>query len=76
MMRRALAPVAGGLLIGFVVTNWVGRLAEAQLFQVKTRDPMILAGTAIAVAAVALLAAYASARHASRTDPISVLKAE
>lgn len=76
MMKQTLAPVTVGLLIGIVVTNWASRLAEAQLYQVKARDPVTLAATAMTVIVVALLAAYVPARRASKIDPIIVLKAE
>ncbi len=76
MVKQTLAPVAGGILIGLVVTRWASRLAEAQLFQVETRDPVTLTIAVLTVVAVALLAAYVPARRASRVDPMVVLRAE
>jgi putative ABC transport system permease protein len=76
MVKQTLAPVAGGVLIGLVATRWASRLAEAQLFQVETRDPATLGLTVLTVVAVALLAAYVPARRASRVDPMVVLRAE
>lgn len=76
MIRQALAPVAVGLPIGIVATYWAGRLAEAQLFQIKTRDPVTLAAVIGIVVAVAFLAALVPAYRASRTNPMTTLKAE
>lgn len=76
VVRQALAPVAAGLLAGLVAAQWLRRLAEAQLFEVNARDPATLAAAAITVTAAALVAAYVPARHASRVDPIVVLRAE
>jgi ABC-type antimicrobial peptide transport system permease subunit len=61
---------------GLLATQWFGRIAEAQLFEVNARDPVTLTAAAITVAAAALVAAYLPARHATRVDPIEVLRAE
>ena len=76
MLRQTLTPVAVGLLGGLLATRWAGRLAEAQLFNVKTHDPITLAAAALTVLVTAALAAYLPARRAGRVDPISVLRAE
>jgi ABC-type lipoprotein release transport system permease subunit len=61
---------------GVASARLLGKLAEAQLFQVKTDDPVTLAAAAATVLAAALLASWWPARHAARVDPIIVLKAE
>jgi putative ABC transport system permease protein len=76
VVRQALAPVALGLAGGLLATRWAGRLAEAQLFKVETRDPLTLVAAALVIVAAALLAAYVPARRASRVDPAVVLRAE
>jgi putative ABC transport system permease protein len=76
MMRQALTPVAAGILIGVMATHWLRRIAETQLFQIDAHEPLTLAAAAMTVAAAALVAAYLPARHASRVDPIVVLRAE
>jgi putative ABC transport system permease protein len=76
VLRQAVAPVTMGILAGLVTTLWLRRIAEAQLFDVNARDPLTLAATAVTVAAAAFAAAYLPARHASRVDPIDVLRAE
>jgi hypothetical protein len=76
MVRQAITPVGVGLLGGLAATQWLRRIAEAQLFAVDARDPVTLAAAAITVAAAALAAAYLPARHASRVDAIGALRAE
>lgn len=76
VLRQALGPVAVGILVGLVVTRWLGHVAEAQLSGVKGRDPVTLAAVVVVVGATALLAAYLPARHVTRVDPIGALRAE
>ena len=60
----------GGLLLVWLLTG----LMQAMLNDVKPTDPLIFAGTAAAVVAVAFLASYLPARSASRVDPMIVLR--
>lgn len=76
MVRQATVPAAIGVAGGLVATRWMARLAEAQLFDVKTSDPATLLGASLAVLIATLLAAYLPARHAARVDPIVALRSE
>jgi putative ABC transport system permease protein len=76
MVGQTLAPIAAGLILGLVLTRWLSRLAEAQLYKVETNDPVMTAVAALVVTVVAVLAAYAPARRACRVDPLSVLRSE
>ncbi len=75
-IRQVAAPVVLGLVVGLGVTRAVARLAEAQLYKVETRDPLILAVAAATVLTVAFVAAYMPARRARRVDPVVMLRAE
>jgi predicted permease len=76
MVSQALLPVIAGLLIGLAATRWLSRFAEAQLYEVDTRDPFTLAVAASTVVVAAIIAAYLPARHASRVDPMIALRTE
>ena len=52
------------------------RLAIRRLRNAPVRDPLTIIVAAVVVAAAALVAAYVPARHATRVDPIGVLRAE
>ena len=62
--------------MGLAATRWTARLAEAQLFEVKTSDPATLAAATLIVLAATLLASYLPARHAARVDPVIALRSE
>ena len=75
-LAKALAPTLAGVALGLLATRWLGRLAEAQLYEVDTGDPATLALAVAAVTVAALLAAYLPARRAARIDPMAVLRRE
>jgi putative ABC transport system permease protein len=76
VVREAVSPVAVGIVAGLLAARWLRRVAEAQLFEVNASDPVTLGAAAVTVAVAALIAAYLPARHATRVDPIAVLRAE
>jgi putative ABC transport system permease protein len=64
----AIAGVAGSLALT--------RLLKSQLFSIKPTDTATLAGAAILLLLVALLACYFPARRATRVDPLVALRHE
>lgn len=71
-MRLTLAGVGLGIAAGVVVTRSLSTL----LFGVEPADPGILAGVALLLVAVGLLASYVPARRAMNVDPVTILQAE
>jgi putative ABC transport system permease protein len=71
-MRLALVGVALGGAIAVVVSRWVKPL----LFEVSPRDPVVFAGVAAVLLAVAAVASFVPARRAARTDPMRALRTE
>ncbi|MBV9763367.1 MAG: hypothetical protein JOZ48_00865 [Acidobacteriaceae bacterium] len=63
-------------MIGAVGSIAATRLLRSQLYGVKSTDPWVFGIVAVLLAAVAILAAYIPAYHASRVDPITVLREE
>jgi putative ABC transport system permease protein len=76
IVGEALPPLAVGLAAGLLATRWLAGFAEAQLFDVDTRDPLTLGLAAATVVASALAAAYLPARRGARVDPVVVLRTE
>ena len=65
-----------GALAGLVVALAASRLLATLLFEVSPADPISMIGSALVLLAVALVAAYVPARHATRVDPVEALRAD
>jgi ABC-type antimicrobial peptide transport system permease subunit len=76
VVRRGMALVGAGALLGLLLAALAGRLLESLLFGVSALDPLAFAAALALLAAVALIANYLPAARAARTDPVTVLKAE
>jgi predicted permease len=72
----ALRPVLGGLVVGLVTAAALSSLLRGMLFGVRGIDPGTYGMVALGFALVALLAAAAPAREATRVDPRAALRAE
>ena len=76
VMVHSMAPALAGAGLGLLATTWLTRALDSVLYQVAPRDPVLLAGSAVVVLTVALLAAALPTWRAMRTDPIAALRAE
>jgi putative ABC transport system permease protein len=65
-----------GLAIGVGLSLLVGRTLEGFLFGVAPYDPLVLAGVALLLLAVAAIATLVPAWRASRIDPMVALRHE
>jgi predicted permease len=74
ILRQGMSLVVMGVLIGFTAALLVGRLLSRMLYGVSASDPVSLAGAALVLLAIALLACYLPARWASRVDPLVALR--
>ena len=74
ILREGMSLVAAGVLIGFTAALAVGRLLSRMLFGVSASDPASVAGAALILSMVALLACYLPARRATRVDPLEALR--
>jgi ABC-type antimicrobial peptide transport system permease subunit len=74
VLGEGMSLVMTGVLIGFVSALAVGRLLSRMLFGVGASDPFSVAGAALILSTVALLACYLPARWATRVDPLQALR--
>jgi putative ABC transport system permease protein len=74
ILNQGMSLVLTGVLIGFVVALFVGRLLSRMLYGVGASDPISVAGAAVVLLAIALVACYLPARSASRVDPMTALR--
>jgi putative ABC transport system permease protein len=65
--------IAIGVVLGTTVAVFFGRALEAQLFEVKSADPLSLASAAVLFGAVALAVCLLPALRAARTDLLMAL---
>jgi putative ABC transport system permease protein len=73
---QAMAPVAAGLIAGIAAALAFSRLMQSMLFGVTPRDPVMITGIPIALAAVALLSCMIPAQRAAKIDPTVALREE
>ncbi|MFP5235429.1 MAG: ADOP family duplicated permease [Acidobacteriota bacterium] len=71
-MRMAVA----GLVLGVAGAVGLGRLMHSTLYGVKTVDALSLAGVAVLLSGVALLACWFPARRSAQVDPMRALRNE
>jgi len=74
ILKQGMSLVLTGVMIGFAANLLVGRLLSRMLYGVSTSDPVSIAGAALMLLTIALLACYLPARSASRVDPLVALR--
>jgi hypothetical protein len=73
--RSALSLWIIGLLGGMVGAWWLSRLMEAHLYGVEALDPASWVGAIVLLSVAVWGASLMPARHASRLDPVDLLRA-
>jgi ABC-type antimicrobial peptide transport system permease subunit len=76
ILRETLYLVLAGLILGVPAALFGARLISTQLFGLSPTDPLTIAGAAVVLSVVAMLAGYLPARRASRVNPLSALRYE
>jgi predicted permease len=71
---EGLLTAIGGLVIGFVALRWLRPLLDPVLYAVGSLEAPIVAGAGVLVVVVSVLASLGPAKHASRVDPLLVIK--
>jgi putative ABC transport system permease protein len=70
---RGLRPLLAGVVVGTVLSLYTARLLESRLYRVSPSDPYTIAGTALLLVVVSIVALFAPARRAIRVQPIVAL---
>jgi putative ABC transport system permease protein len=76
VLRGALAMTAAGVLIGGPLALGAGRALQSLLYGVAPTNVLLVAGSAMGLVGVALLASAAPAWRAARVDPVIALRAD
>jgi putative ABC transport system permease protein len=76
VLRQGLTLTAVGVVAGIAGALALTRAITNLLFEVSATDPIVYAGVAILLAAVALAACYLPARRSARVDPLIALRYE
>jgi predicted permease len=76
VLVQGMAPVVLGLGAGIATALLVGRAIRGLLFEVQPTDPMTIAGVAVLLLVVGVLACLVPARRAAGTDAIAALRLE
>jgi predicted permease len=76
VLLRGLRMTLAGLVLGILMALAMTRLLGGFLFEVSPLDPLVFAGGMAVLLGVGQLASYLPARFASRSDPMTALRAE
>ncbi|WP_158748893.1 ABC transporter permease [Acidobacterium sp. S8] len=76
VLRGAFLQIVIGLAVGIPISIGCGHLIAAQLYQVKSWDPVVLSGSILALGICALIASIIPARRAASIDPVKALRTE
>lgn len=76
VLGQAFRMTAAGVVLGLAASFGLTRLLAAQLYSVKSSDPLTFAAVPVILVVVAVAAAGIPARRASRLDPIVALRNE
>jgi predicted permease len=76
VLRGAFRQVLIGLILGIPISIACGHLMAAQLYQVKSWDPLVLAGSIAALGFCALVASVIPAQRAASINPVQALRTE
>jgi predicted permease len=74
VLRRGVALTVAGIVVGVVLAIAAMRLAAGLLVGVRPDDPVAIAGSALFLGAIALVASYLPARRATKVDPMVTLR--
>jgi putative ABC transport system permease protein len=75
-LKRSLAQLAIGVVIGLAAAVALGRVLQSFLVQTSAHDPLTLVAIVVVLTVVAIAASLLPARRATRLDPLIALRHE
>lgn len=76
ILGQGLRPVLAGAAVGLAAAAVSARMLASLLYRVPATDPLVFVAVPLALAAVAVLAAWLPARRASHISPLEALRHE
>ena len=76
VLKEVVLMTVAGLAIGIPGAYALGLYVESQLYGLTASDPMIMAGAALLLSLITLLAGWIPAERATRVDPMVALRYE
>jgi predicted permease len=76
VMWQGLAPIAAGVGAGIVLALAIGGVVAGLLFDVRPRDPAVIAAVAAIMAGAAVVACFIAALRGLRINPAAALRQE
>jgi putative ABC transport system permease protein len=76
VVRQGTVPIAIGVLAGAAGAITLGGVLASVVFDVRARDPLVIAGVVAAVGAIGVLACVAAARQGLVINPAAALREE
>jgi ABC-type antimicrobial peptide transport system permease subunit len=76
VIREGSLLIAAGLAVGLPCALWASRFAASYLYGLGAADPVTYFALSLALAAIALAAAWLPARRAAKVDPMTALRSE
>ena len=65
-----------GIGFGLLLSLWLARFVQGQLYGVKGTDPLVMALASAAILLVCCVAGYVPTVRAMRIDPVAILRYE
>lgn len=76
VLRRSMSIAVPGIAAGIAAALGLTRFIRSFLYEVQPADPVVLATTAAALLAIAMIAAWTPAQAAARVEPLDALRHE
>jgi predicted permease len=76
VLKRALTPVVGGMIVGVGVALAAGRLIASFLYGITPTNAVVFVAVSLVLLIIAVVAAMVPATRAARVDPVIALRAD